>query len=152
LIFALAGPTEAMNIAAGRTKFVAGYALVGALASFILNLLLIPELGIEGAGLVAIFSILLMKIIALSKLKTKDKIALFKPQYVNFIIFSILIGLALGFSIEKFISSNLLGVILFAVLFFAFEILILKKFNLIDEKDRLLKNLIVLKFSSFYGK
>jgi len=147
LIYALVGPTEAMNIAIGSSKFVAGYTLLGALISVTLCWLLVPIFDIEGAAVASIISMLLIKTIAFLKLKIIDGINIFYTRYVVFLVLSVFIGAGVGFIINRFVNSNIYGVILFVPFFILFELLVLKRLHLIDRKDVIIKDIIFTKFS-----
>lgn len=149
LIYSLIGPTEGMNIAIGSSRFVAGYTLLGALTSVILCWILVPLLGIEGAALVSIITMLLTKAVAFLKLKIVDGLNIFYKEYVIFIILAISMGAGIGFVINTFINSNIYGVILFGLIFGFFELLILKRLRLIDEKDISIRNKIFQNFFNY---
>jgi len=148
-IYGVVGPVDSLNVALGSTKFIAGYTLLGAITSIIFNLLLIPRFGVEGAAISAFLSILLIKIISVSKLHIIDDVTLFRSRYILFVIFSTFIGFVYGFLLRRVINNVLYGVIFFIILFGLFELLILKKLHLIDEKDKILFKYSILKLNIF---
>jgi len=135
LIYTLFGATEAMNIGLGDTKFVAFYTFIGALFSISFNFLLIPRLGIKGAGITAIISIFLMKGIAYYKLCRYNRVNLFRKEYIKFLFYSFLTAIGIGFFVLIFTEGGFFSVLLFIILFFMLQYLILKFLDMIDEKD-----------------
>ncbi|MBN2121169.1 MAG: oligosaccharide flippase family protein [Candidatus Omnitrophica bacterium] len=151
LVYSLFGPTEAMNIALGSTRFVAGYTLLSAVTAAVLNWIIIPRFGIIGASWVAVVSIAVMKLVAFIKLYKINRIILFKASYTSFIVVSFFGGLLFGFSIFRFINTGLYGILLFIPCFAVFEVFTLKKLGLIDQKDLALLKLIFIKGKSFFA-
>jgi O-antigen/teichoic acid export membrane protein len=135
LINGVAGPTEAMNIAVGSTGFVMLYTLFGALVSVVLNFLLIPKYGIVAAGMVSIISIVCIKAIAYIKLHRVDKISVFHGYYIQFVIISLIFGIGCGLGIHRFINSALPGIVCFLLTFALIAFFLLKKLQLLDQKD-----------------
>ena len=146
LLYIIFGPTEAMNIALGNTKFVAAYTFIGSASTIFLSLYLIPYMEINGAAISMVISILLMKTIAFCKLQYHDKISLLKSKYFKLVIVSLLSGGTCGLLIVNLLGNIFSAVFIFLICFSVIHFFILKMLNMIDKKDIIIFNLILNKF------
>jgi len=113
LLSASVGPTGNLLVVVGKTHLNMINNLIAIVINIILNLLLIPQIGIYGAAVASAFSYAFLNILALIEIYMMYKIHPFEFVYIK------ITGLALvlGFGISFFYSPDrfFVGVILFAV-------------------------------------
>ncbi len=132
----LIGPTMSTMVVLGRTKSVMAFSVIAGVLNIILNVVLIPLIGIAGAAIASAASYLLMQFAYLIVLVLKYRIQPFTKKYLTPVLFSTLIIAIIYYFIESFfVVPPLWFVILMFVVFlviYGLSVLFTKSF---DEED-----------------
>ncbi|MBN1175966.1 flippase [Candidatus Woesearchaeota archaeon] len=100
--------------AIGETKKIAQYTLFGGAINFLLNLLLIPALGLKGAAITTVIGYTLMFVLGFIHVKSKTKVTFNKGHFL--VIFIGAITTAIGIIINsQFKINNLISGALFVL-------------------------------------
>jgi len=126
----------------GKTKIIMVCSFIGAFANFILNFLLIPIYGIEGASVATGFSVILMSAIYLFFVYRIGGMQPFRRSYLKPVIASV-IAVSVVYAITKYV----VGVSLFSLfgMFFVFLLLyffLLLLFKAFEEEDLMIMRAI----------
>ncbi|MCD6459889.1 flippase [bacterium] len=142
LVISAIGPASSVLHALGRTKVIMGCSFIGAAANVVLNLLLIPPYGINGAAIATAFSLVLMHAFLLFFVNRIGKIQPFRTSFLK-PIFASAIAVFLVYGMTKY----LIGVSFFIliVMFFVFVIiyfLLVLLFKSFEEEDLMIMKAI----------
>jgi len=98
------GPNGATLTAMGKTKLLMWAALISAVSNILLNLVLIPSMGIAGAAVASTFSLTLANIILSVKLYQISKIHPFTRNYLKPIVISVIAAFIIYFIAHNFLT------------------------------------------------
>ena len=119
----------------GRTKIIMGCSFIVTGANFILNFLLIPNHGVNGAAIATGFSVFLMTVLYLFFVYRIARIQLFRLGYVK-PLFASLIAVSVVYTITKYVVGeslfSLAGMFIVFLLLYFFLLLLFKSF---EEED-----------------
>ncbi len=129
------GPNGLTLVSFGDVKFVTAVSAITALANFVMNLLLIPVFGINGAAIATAITYISSNIIVSVKLFTKYGIHPFSRNYIK----PLLASLFLAVIISRLCKSvNWLGLILLFAVFTLAYIAVLLLTKSFDKEDLML--------------
>lgn len=98
------GPNGATLTAIGKTKILMWAALTSAISNILLNLVLIPSMGIAGAAVASAFSLALANILLSVKLYQLSKIHPFTRNYLKPIVISVIAMFIIYFIAHNFLT------------------------------------------------
>ena len=119
---------------AGKTKIILKSFLAAAVLNILLNLILIPPYGVNGAAIATTFSKIVFSFILIVQVKKNLSIIPFRRKLFGIFILS-LIPLSIVLLIRKFIEVNLLSLVLASGLFFLLYFLLIFVTNSLDKND-----------------
>jgi len=124
----------------GKSRLILWDILIVTIINLILNILLIPKYGINGAGFATMTSMIIFSGILVIQSKRLLSIIPLKRKMINILI-SVIISTIFLIIIKSFIELNLLTLILSGIFFILIYILLIFLICL-DKNDRLILNLI----------
>jgi O-antigen/teichoic acid export membrane protein len=141
-IYALAGLAGSLLITYGKTRIVMGCSFVGAGSNFVLNFLLIPIYGVNGAAIATGFSIVLMSALYLFFGYRITGMLPFKKSYFK-PFFASVIAVSAVYMITKYVIGvsffSLVGALFVFLILYFFLLLIFKSF---EEEDLMIMRAI----------
>jgi len=137
-IHVLIGPSGAAIIAMGRTRFDLLACSIGTVSNFLLNAILIPIWGINGAAIATALSLVTVHLLYLIKLYQISRIHPFTRNYLTPLFASSLIMFLIYFIARNFITINVWLLFSLSVLFFAICVVVLIISKSIEEEDLML--------------
>ncbi len=138
-------PSTNVLFALHKTKLVFVNNLIAALMNFFLNLLLIPEYGILGAGIATACSLTLMGLLMLIEAAYFTSVIPINRKLVNVLVALLLSAVGMWYASKLFILSNvwMLGIVVWvSILFYVGLLFVTRSF---DEGDRLIMKSILTK-------
>ncbi len=128
----------------GKSKTVLADVVIVASINIILNIILIPKYGMDGAAISTAISFILLSIIVMVQVYKETKIIPVRRKNIN-ILMAAIISLALLLVLRNFITITNTSLIILSVFFFAFYTLLVLIFKGLDKNDMMI-------IHSFLGK
>jgi O-antigen/teichoic acid export membrane protein len=119
IISNLFGPNQSILLVMGKSKFIMWTALAGAIASVILNVVLIPPLGIVGAAITMVISFSLVKIIIAVKAYSLCRAQPLSKNLLKPIVVSIVLALLFKLAADHLLAINWWMLLLLFILYYA---------------------------------
>ncbi len=157
-ITALVGPTTSVITAFGRTKIIMNCSIFGAIMNLILNYLLIPEYGINGAAIATGISLATISILNLEFARRIGKISFNISRYKK-LFFAASIPLIPSYMVANYVEMDsifhLIAIMLIFCVFYIVSLLAVKPFenedilvidsiiNLFGTKGKNVKNIVM---------
>lgn len=142
MINAAVGPAGAILQTYEKTKTVMIIGYISAVMNFVLNFLLIPIYGVNGAAIATVFSFCLLYILTFWVAYRVSKIQPFRLGYLK-IIFASLIAVFLVYLLTKYVIGvslfTLIAMLFVFLLFYFFLLLLMKGF---EEEDLMIMRMI----------
>lgn len=136
LLHALMGPTASTLVVLGQTKSIMNFSIVAAVINVVLNVALIPVIGISGAAIASAASFVFMNLSYFAILLLKYKIQPFTANYLRPVAFSALIITVIYFLTKSlFVVPPLWFIIVMFVAFLAIYGLSLLLTKSFDKED-----------------
>lgn len=132
IITNLLGPNGATLIALGHSRFIFGATLATAIMNIVLNILLIPPLGIIGAAIASVVSITVVNIIRSLKLYSLSRVQPLSKNLLKPVVISIALALFIQILASNFITVTWFILPLMFILFYVIyglAILLTKSFD-----------------------
>jgi len=143
-INASVGPTGTILIMSGKQKFEVFNSIAICLMNIILNIILIPRLGISGAAIATASSIVIINIFKVLEVYVLYKFHPYKKSFFKLIVFSILAGIVIF--LFKDLNINYIIKLILAVTFsMIINFGLIYKFGL-EEDDQVIIDKVVNKF------
>jgi O-antigen/teichoic acid export membrane protein len=115
----LAGPNTATLIAMGKTRFIMWASLTAATVNVLLNITLIPPLGIIGAAIASAVSLILVNIIVTAKVHSLCQAQPLSKNLLKPVITSVVLALLFRVTIGSFLTVTLWMLPLLFILYYA---------------------------------
>jgi O-antigen/teichoic acid export membrane protein len=139
---AVLGPASAILQTYGRTKTLMATSYIGAAINFLLNFLLIPIYGVNGAAIATAVSLALLYILNFLFARRVAKIQPFRLSYLKIIIASLL-SVSIVYAITKYVIGvsipSLIGMLFVFLALYFFLLLLFKSF---EEEDLMIMRAI----------
>jgi len=129
------GPNGATLTAIGKTKLLMWAALISAISNILLNVALIPSMGIAGAAVASALSLALANILLSVKLYQISKIHPFTRNYLKPIIVSVIVAFIIYFIAHNFLTITFWMLPILFVLFLIIYCLALLFTKSFDKED-----------------
>lgn len=130
----LVGPNLATLIVIGKTKVVMASNLIGAMLNVILNFSLIPIIGIKGAAISSVFSLLVINVLNSLYLYHISEIHPLTKDYIMSIAIVVLTSLSVKYLLHG-ITNMYLKVIMYLIFFGILSTIMILLTNSINEED-----------------
>jgi O-antigen/teichoic acid export membrane protein len=143
-INASVGPTGTILIMSGKQKFEVFNSVAICILNIILNIILIPRLGISGAAIATASSIVIINIFKVLEVYILYKFHPYKKSFLNLILFSILAGIAI-FSLRDLNINYIIKLLLAITFSMLINFGLIYKFGL-EEDDQFILDKIINKF------
>jgi len=105
IINALLGPNGNTLLVTGNTRFLLVSVLIAGILNVVLNVTLIPKMGIEGAAIATAASLGMKNVLWTAKLLTVSGVHPFSRNYLKPILLTACLALALYFGVESAVSD-----------------------------------------------
>lgn len=135
-IFIITGPNVATLTAYGKSRSLMLYFLLGAIANILLNMLLIPGHGINGAAIASAISLMIVNILCSLHLFIGYRIHPFSKSFIQVILLLLVLSGAFYFAFHYLEKAAILFLVGFYPLFLAVSVLIIQKS--LDQVDRMI--------------
>ncbi len=131
----LLGPNGATLISLGRTRFIMLATLAATIMNVILNIILIPPLGIVGAAIASVVSITVVNIINLLKLYSLCKAQPLSKNLLKPLIISIVLAVFIQVLAQNFLTITLWILPLLFILYYSIYVLAMLFTRSFDKED-----------------
>jgi len=145
MIFSLSEVSIRIINMVGKSRMVLFDIVLVAIINLILNILLIPKYGIEGAAISTSFSIIILGSIFMFQAYKLKKIIPMRRKNLNILMASI-ISLILLLLFKAFISINLFSLAILTIFFFIFYVFLVFIFKGLDRNDLMILRSFLRRF------
>lgn len=135
----------------GKSKLILLDIIAMVVVNILLNALLIPKYGLEGAGISTAISLIALNLVYTLQARKHLSIIPLKKKMFNVLLAALVPSLLLILT-RKFIEINFRAIILVGILFLAVYISMLFLFKSFDENDKMIIGLFRKKMTSLMGK
>jgi len=132
----------------GKSRLILMNMIIVTIINVILNIILIPKHGINGAAFSMSFSFIILGILFLIEAKSFTSILPFRIKMINIVLAS-LISLGVLYLLKMYISINLASIIIISIIFFCVYFVLLILLKGLDRND---KKMIILIKEKILGK
>ena len=107
MVHSLLGLSGITLLALGETRYLMWALFIATAVNFLVNILLVPHLGITGAAIASALSLILVNILYYLKLYKICQVKPFKISLLKPIVVSIILAIILGYVINRFIPISI---------------------------------------------
>lgn len=150
-VTATIGFSRELVLVKGKSRTIFYYTLVFTVVNFLLNLLLVPKYGIDGAAVATMTSLILLNLVFMFQIKKDLAITLFNFKSAK-VFFAGFISLVLLILLRQFISANPIAILVLAVFFVSIYSFLIVKTKCLDENDKIVVRAAIGKLNKIYSR
>ena len=148
IINSAVGSVQNLLMMSENEKMITYITIAVCALNFVLNIILIPRFGINGAALASAFSLVMINLIMLSQVYKKMKIHPYNKKYFKPFFFSLTGGIILWCVRNVFHVDNLLLLLFVSFVTFGFVYYVIFVVVKNDEKDSIILNTVISTFTT----